>query len=312
MVDLGWVKVKMEVVDLRSVGSLEEMRHLLDAQLRGVCAHELAAPRAACVDEAFARVRGLVEGLCGSDLGRGHAARLEAVSDVRGHLGRLEALAADARSVLECGVRHGVASWALAHGLARSWRRKGRRRLVRNDVAADVGAEPRFLAAVAAAGVRVEEHWSVSDLHLDVGAVDVVFIDTLHTYGQLRRELEKFGATTRSYIAIHDTEVDGQRGEALEGLEEHLSIERWEALDADTASFDTADLLKFAPLDLEHGVRVEIQQILGEVQVAEAAGEVERPQPPLSAARSRVRVRAAPEARATARSPAPTAKWSAV
>jgi len=36
----------------------------------------------------------------------------------------------------------------------------------------------------------------------------------------------------------------------LEGLEEHLSIERWEALDADTASFDTADLLKFAPLDL--------------------------------------------------------------
>ncbi|KAH8064273.1 hypothetical protein JL722_1132 [Aureococcus anophagefferens] len=220
MVDLGWVKVKMEVVDLRSVGSLEEMRHLLDAQLRGVCAHELAAPRAAC-----------------------------AVSDVRGHLGRLEALAADARSVLECGVRHGVAS-CLAHGLARSWRRKGRRRLVRNDVAADVGAEPRFLAAVAAAGVRVEEHWSVSDLHLDVGAVDVVFIDTLHTYGQLRRELEKFGATTRSYIAIHDTEVDGQRGEALEGLEEHLSIERWEALDADTASFDTADLLKFAPLDL--------------------------------------------------------------
>ncbi|KAH8072335.1 hypothetical protein JL721_3601 [Aureococcus anophagefferens] len=193
MVDLGWVKVKMEVVDLRSVGSLEEMRHLLDAQLRGVCAHELAAPRAACVDEAFARVRGLVEGSAAATWVGARGAARGGFGRARPP-GRLEALAADARSVLE--------------------------------------------------------HWSVSDLHLDVGAVDVVFIDTLHTYGQLRRELEKFGATTRSYIAIHDTEVDGQRGEALEGLEEHLSIERWEALDADTASFDTADLLKFAPLDL--------------------------------------------------------------
>ena len=43
----------------------------------------------------------------------------------------------------------------------------------------------------------------------------MLFIDTWHVYGHLRRELAAHHAKVRRFIAMHDTEVDGERGEAL-------------------------------------------------------------------------------------------------
>ena len=45
--------------------------------------------------------------------------------------------------------------------------------------------------------------------------VDLVFIDTWHVYGQLKRELAKFSKVTNKYILMHDTTVDKVQGETI-------------------------------------------------------------------------------------------------
>jgi hypothetical protein len=44
---------------------------------------------------------------------------------------------------------------------------------------------------------------------------DMVFIDTWHVYGQLKRELEKFSKISNKYIVMHDTTVDEYEGETI-------------------------------------------------------------------------------------------------
>jgi hypothetical protein len=44
---------------------------------------------------------------------------------------------------------------------------------------------------------------------------DLLFIDTLHVYGQLKRELALHAPGTRKFIILHDTTVDATHGEAL-------------------------------------------------------------------------------------------------
>jgi hypothetical protein len=43
----------------------------------------------------------------------------------------------------------------------------------------------------------------------------MVFIDTWHVYGQLKRELNKFSKITNKYIIMHDTSIDGIYGETI-------------------------------------------------------------------------------------------------
>ena len=63
--------------------------------------------------------------------------------------------------------------------------------------------------------VQIDYKW-INDLELDVTeSVDMTFIDTWHVYGQLKRELAKFGKVTKKYIIMHDTTVDGIYGETI-------------------------------------------------------------------------------------------------
>ena len=43
----------------------------------------------------------------------------------------------------------------------------------------------------------------------------MVFIDTWHVYGQLKRELERYKNESRKYLVMHDTTVDGIYGEEI-------------------------------------------------------------------------------------------------
>lgn len=52
-----------------------------------------------------------------------------------------------------------------------------------------------------------------STLELDIYPTDMLFIDTLHVYGQLLGELERHSGKVRKYIAMHDTTTFGMRGE---------------------------------------------------------------------------------------------------
>jgi cephalosporin hydroxylase len=63
--------------------------------------------------------------------------------------------------------------------------------------------------------IKVNYEWK-NDLDLVLPAsVDMVFIDTWHVYGHLKRELAKFSKVTKKYIAMHDTTVDDVYGETI-------------------------------------------------------------------------------------------------
>jgi hypothetical protein len=44
---------------------------------------------------------------------------------------------------------------------------------------------------------------------------DLLFIDTWHVYGQLKRELARWNRHAKKYIILHDTEVDKWLGETI-------------------------------------------------------------------------------------------------
>lgn len=45
--------------------------------------------------------------------------------------------------------------------------------------------------------------------------VDLLFIDTWHVYGHLKRELALHAPRVRKYIAMHDTTIDWEVGESI-------------------------------------------------------------------------------------------------
>ena len=63
--------------------------------------------------------------------------------------------------------------------------------------------------------ITVNYEWK-NDLELELNEnYDMVFIDTWHVYGQLKRELAKFAPITNKYIIMHDTEIDSLHGETI-------------------------------------------------------------------------------------------------
>ena len=49
----------------------------------------------------------------------------------------------------------------------------------------------------------------------EIPEVDLLFVDTWHVYGQLKRELAALAPRTRKYIVLHDTTIDWEHGEAV-------------------------------------------------------------------------------------------------
>jgi hypothetical protein len=55
-----------------------------------------------------------------------------------------------------------------------------------------------------------------SDLDVDLtDGVDMLFIDSFHVYGQLKRELATHAHKVKKYILLHDTTVDSVHGEVI-------------------------------------------------------------------------------------------------
>ena len=131
-------------------------------------------------------------------------------SDINEHLPTLYAYAKECETALECGVRGCVSSYAISLGLLHN--QKQVKTLTLNDLTACNVSDLCYHAEET--DLTLDCQW-MSDLELDILNVDMVFIDTYHVYGQLKRELEKFAPLTRKYILMHDTEVDRTVGECL-------------------------------------------------------------------------------------------------
>src|SRR5207245_3408288 len=54
-----------------------------------------------------------------------------------------------------------------------------------------------------------------NDITIELPPMDLLFIDTWHVYGHLKRELERHQSKVRKYIIMHDTTVDEWLGETI-------------------------------------------------------------------------------------------------
>lgn len=130
-------------------------------------------------------------------------------SDINEHMPTLNSYALQCDHVTECGVRGAVSSYAFANALAG---RPGTR-MIGVDLETN-GNVTRFLEHAKSVGLDAI-FYQQSDLSCPMEPTDLLFIDTWHIYGHLKRELARWNGMVRKYILLHDTTVDGVHGESV-------------------------------------------------------------------------------------------------
>ena len=131
-------------------------------------------------------------------------------SDIHEHIPTLCEYAKKCIHVTECGVRGVVSSWAFAEAL------KGREgaRLVQVDL--DTNANVVAFGQVARDKGKINvTFYQQSDLECLIEPTELLFIDTWHIYGHLKRELARWNEHVSKYIILHDTTVDEWLGETI-------------------------------------------------------------------------------------------------
>lgn len=135
-------------------------------------------------------------------------------SDINEHLEALRDLASECRHVTEMGVRYIVSTWAFVEGLGKG------SSLVSIDI-----VEPSYYGADISKVERACEEKGIrfkfikaSTLEVEIERTDLLFIDTLHTYGQLKSELMLHADKARKYIVLHDTTSCPEMWPAVEEL----------------------------------------------------------------------------------------------
>lgn len=177
-------------------------------------------------------------------LQNGYQLRCQTPGDIHEHLPTLKELAQECNTVLECGVAGCVSSWALALGLAQNLNGEPKKLGCCDINVCPLGPLPDLCKQI---GIECEAYWK-NDLEIDE-EWDFVFIDSLHIFGQLIRELKHFGPKTKKYIAMHDTTIDGFTSEIIRS---NWNVEEW------------IQKTGWSRIELETGLQPAIDQFLSE------------------------------------------------
>ena len=125
-------------------------------------------------------------------------------SDISAHLGILHALAAGCESVVEFGTRSGMSTSAFLAARPR-W-------LVCYDLSFDHIDREAFIDAAEAQGTTIIfVEMDTSTLYIT--PADMLFVDTVHTYAHVKREIRNNHNLVRRYMVFHDTALNGQVSE---------------------------------------------------------------------------------------------------
>jgi hypothetical protein len=133
-------------------------------------------------------------------------------SDINEHIPTLYNLSLECDSILECGVRSIVSSWGFVNGLADNTTNAVK---ILNCSDLDISPNAHILAKACAQHNIRHTFFVGNDLTIPMQDYDMIFIDTWHIYGHLKRELAKMHSYAKKYIALHDTEVDKVHGESI-------------------------------------------------------------------------------------------------
>ena len=130
-------------------------------------------------------------------------------SDINEHLPTLRDLAKECEHVTEMGVRDVVSTWAFLLGLSDNSKKK---KVLRSyDIHKSVNIE---LALNEAKANNIDMTFTEVDvLKTEIEETDLLFIDTLHTYTQLKNELKLHASKAKKYIVFHDIVTYGRNPE---------------------------------------------------------------------------------------------------
>jgi hypothetical protein len=143
----------------------------------------------------------------GIDFGRLYAEGCENPSDIDEHLPTLYRYAKSCGHITEMGVRTGSSTRAFLYAAPE--------RLVSYDLYLDAVVGTWFDQAQSL-GFNYN-YIAGNTLNIRIEKTDLLFIDTLHNYHQLKSELELHAASVARYIVFHDTESFGEKGESYSG-----------------------------------------------------------------------------------------------
>lgn len=130
-------------------------------------------------------------------------------SDMVGHMAVLRDHARQCQRVTEFGVYDCTSTWGLLGGHPK-W-------LHSYDIIRR--KEVDEVVAVAASSSTNFSFTEASTLDIEIAPTDLLFIDTLHTYTQLKKELELHASKVARYIIMHDTTTFGDMSQGPEGDE---------------------------------------------------------------------------------------------
>lgn len=149
-------------------------------------------------------------------------AKINIKSDINEHLPTLYNYSKECNSIIECGVRSSVSTWAFLLGLYDN--SNNIKELVCVDIE-DIQDKDIIKSIGDKAGINIifkkedsaKLNTNISERISEIGTgkVDLLFIDTWHIYGHLKRELEQHHSNVNKYIILHDTELDGEFGESI-------------------------------------------------------------------------------------------------
>jgi hypothetical protein len=122
-------------------------------------------------------------------------------SDINEHLDVIFELSKQCDTLVEMGVRWVVSTWAMLASKPK--------KMISYDISYhDKTKIDEVIKAASEEGIDYQ--FILSDvLQIDIDGCDLLFIDTLHTYSQLRQELEKHAKFVNKFIVLHDTETFG-------------------------------------------------------------------------------------------------------
>jgi hypothetical protein len=131
-------------------------------------------------------------------------------SDIVLHLPKLKEYAEKVKHITEFGVRRGNSTIALLAG--------NPKRMISYDIKPKIKEE--VFNSLNKTNFKLIRK---NVLDIEIEETDLLFIDTYHTYKQLKNELDLHSSKVRKYIILHDTETFGKTGEdGGEGLNKAL------------------------------------------------------------------------------------------
>ena len=132
-------------------------------------------------------------------------------SDINEHVKTLFEYAAKCESVAEFGVRGGVSTFGLLYGLTQN--NSESKKYIGVDINyCEISQTMSSECKSANIDYQFIQHDSAT---VDLPEVDLLFIDSWHIYGHLKRELENNHSRVKKYILMHDTTIDGDLGESI-------------------------------------------------------------------------------------------------